>query len=184
MNSTSKVEIVRPLFDLHAMVKKSLLLLAGCFLSAVLAVPHAAVLQVAERDESDVVSPNRQSGRVKRQGQADSLGRDQALVAGQEIVSQNGLWKLVYQVDGNLVGYPTMGGAAFWNSGTIAPPGSCVMQGDGNLVLYNVAGAAYWSTGTSYKGVPPFYRLVMQNDRNIVVYDSNNRPVWNSGTHE
>ena len=138
---------------------KSLLFLAGCFLSAVLAVPHAAVLQnaqVAERAESDVaiVLANRQSGRVARQGQTDSLGREQALVAGQEIVSQNGLWKLVYQIDGNLVGYPTVGGAAFWNSGTIAPPGRCVMQGDGNLVLYNVAGAAYWYTGTFNKGYP------------------------------
>lgn len=52
-----------------------------------------------------------------------------------------------------------------------------VMQGDGNLVLYGPAGAA-WTSGTSVPGAT----LVMQDDGNLVVYAPGGGPVWHTRT--
>ncbi len=55
-----------------------------------------------------------------------------------------------------------------------------VYQGDGNLVLYDVAtGVALWWTGTV--GELPG-QAVMQGDGNFVVYNADGAPVWWSAT--
>jgi len=54
-----------------------------------------------------------------------------------------------------------------------------IMQGDGNLVLYNnTTGQPLWATSTVGKGA----LADMQGDGNFVVYNSANRPVWASNT--
>lgn len=53
-----------------------------------------------------------------------------------------------------------------------------VMQGDGNLVVYDAAGRARWATGTSVLGS----FLVMQGDGNLVMYDAAGAPVWTTAT--
>ena len=53
-----------------------------------------------------------------------------------------------------------------------------ILQGDGNLVLYSLAGAL-WSSGTANKGGS---RLILQSDGNLVLYRSNMTPIWSSGT--
>lgn len=86
-----------------------------------------------------------------------------------------------------------------------------VMQGDGNLVLYDNKGKAIWATGTNgsgavvcdmqqdgnlvlctNSGVPvwasntngaPGSRLLLQDDRNLVIYHPNGRAIWASGTN-
>lgn len=59
-----------------------------------------------------------------------------------------------------------------------------VMQGDGNLVVYeyfNSGGrTALWATGTDGN---PGARAVMQGDGNLVVYRKDNRPIWASNTN-
>lgn len=56
-----------------------------------------------------------------------------------------------------------------------------VMQGDGNLVLYDAAGKALWASNTAGQG-PSF--LAMQGDGNIVVYRlSDGQPTWSSSTN-
>jgi cytochrome c peroxidase len=55
-----------------------------------------------------------------------------------------------------------------------------VMQGDGNLVLYDASGNALWSSGTATNGAS---FLAMQGDGNAVVYRlSDNTPTWSSKT--
>jgi hypothetical protein len=54
-----------------------------------------------------------------------------------------------------------------------------VMQGDGNLVIYNAANQPLWSAGTSGN---PGARLVLQNDGNLVIYNAANQPLWSAGT--
>lgn len=57
---------------------------------------------------------------------------------------------------------------------------SLVMQGDGNLVLYNAdTWTPRWYSGTHGR---PGVRAVVQADGNFVLYDPNNVPVWYTGT--
>ena len=58
---------------------------------------------------------------------------------------------------------------------------SLVMQGDGNLVLYN-GKTPVWASQTMGKGTGP-YRAAMQSDGNFVVYDIKNTPTWATGTN-
>lgn len=54
-----------------------------------------------------------------------------------------------------------------------------VMQGDGNLVLYQ-GNTALWHSQTHGQ---PGHVAVMQNDGNLVVYTEDLQPLWNSGTY-
>lgn len=53
-----------------------------------------------------------------------------------------------------------------------------LQAGDGNLVLYNAAGVAIWST---YRPGGDF--LVLQPDANLVVYRNTGEALWNAGTY-
>ncbi|WP_189939175.1 hypothetical protein [Streptomyces sulfonofaciens] len=53
-----------------------------------------------------------------------------------------------------------------------------VMQGDGNLVIYDENGHARWASHTSGSG----NRAVFQADGNLVVYNSASQPLWTSQT--
>ena len=77
------------------------------------------------------------------------------------------------------------------NEGTTLKPGQAVysasrnhqllMQGDGNLVLYNTTnGAALWNTRT-YGNAGAY--AVFQNDGNFVVYSANGAVLWYSATY-
>jgi hypothetical protein len=68
---------------------------------------------------------------------------------------------------------------AAWVSNTYGQPTTYfVMQTDGNLVLYTAAGAV-WSSGTSGN---PGARLALQDDCNLIIYNSSNRAIWSSNT--
>ncbi len=55
-----------------------------------------------------------------------------------------------------------------------------IMQGDGNLVLYNQASQPLWHTGTAgYPGAS----AVFQGDGNFVVYTGSGVPLWHTHTH-
>ena len=56
-----------------------------------------------------------------------------------------------------------------------------VMQGDGNVVLYD-GSAQKWSSGTHGNPNAPF-KLLLQGDGNLVAYDKNNAAIWSSGSH-
>jgi len=101
--------------------------------------------------------------------------------------SSNGLYSLIYQADGNLVGYNRSNNVAFWDSETSNPALNCPftieLQSDGNLVLYGYSSGgvktAYWNTGTQGNSVSKF---CMQDDRNIVLYDTSGGAIWQSAT--
>jgi len=54
------------------------------------------------------------------------------------------------------------------------------VQGDGNLVLADVNGQTYWSSGTAGKGNGPF-KLTVQDDGDLVLSDSFSA-TWSTGT--
>merc|ERR1712129_657717 len=56
-----------------------------------------------------------------------------------------------------------------------------VMQGDGNLGVYDLgSGQPIWSTGTGGQGSPP-YEARLQVDSNFVMY-GNGVAIWSTGT--
>ena len=54
-----------------------------------------------------------------------------------------------------------------------------VLQGDGNLVLYDGSGRPIWSSGTNGSSVQT---LAMQYDGNLVLYSTAGVPLWWTGT--
>jgi len=113
-----------------------------------------------------------------------TLGTNQVLQAGQDIVSPNGYYAVV-QTDGNFVLYAP-GGRPLWASNTVGTGAHdwLVMQGDGNLVLYNgvypAQGRAVWANGKNGSGGANW--LNMQTDGNLVEYTSAGHPVWATST--
>lgn len=98
------------------------------------------------------------------------------LSSGHELIF--GTHTFVMQGDGNLVEYN--GSTAIWASGTSGHTGAyCAMQPDGNLVVYDLSGAAIWSSGT-YNN--PGAYVTLQSDGNVVVYSSTNSALWATGT--
>jgi hypothetical protein len=55
-----------------------------------------------------------------------------------------------------------------------------IMQGDGNLVIYDEHGTPRWDTAT-YNGASTWY-TIFQPDGNLVVYNASAAPVWASNT--
>lgn len=81
--------------------------------------------------------------------------------------------------DGSLAEYSNL--KTSWSTGAF--DGSAhrlVMQGDGNLVLYNQAGVPLWNSETAGN---PNARMVMQTDGNVVIYSTSNVALWATYTN-
>ncbi len=105
------------------------------------------------------------------------------LLPGQDLQAHEGLSSPGFKValrmqhDGNLVLYTQS--RVLWASGTAGHPGArLVLQGDGNLVVYDANGTALWSTSTAGQ---PVSRLQVQDDCNVVLY-AGSAAIWSSGT--
>jgi hypothetical protein len=110
----------------------------------------------------------------------DRLASGARLTAGQALVSPNARFRLVYQVDGNLVLYDDTARTYVWTTATAgSTAGQLVMQGDGNLVVYDAAGRPAWFSATSGNTGAI---LALQNDGNLVVYRSG-QAVWDRISH-
>lgn len=97
-----------------------------------------------------------------------------------ELVSNSRLFNLILQRDGNLVLYRTQFCLPLWASNTQGMPvDHVIMQGDGNLVAYSVAGVPLWATNTEGN---PGASVQLQDDGNLVVYDNAGNPLWASNT--
>ena len=92
------------------------------------------------------------------------------LHSGESIWAPGGDFYLACQKDGNLVLYRQ--GNPLWSSGTYGMAvRECVMQTDGNLVLYGYSRETVWASNTP--GNPGAF-LAVQDDGNVVIY----RPVY------
>jgi hypothetical protein len=117
--------------------------------------------------------------------QSTSCGRlnaNQGLSQGASLSSCDRRFKLTMQLDGNLV--LSWGTIALWSSNTSGWGNlvMCVMQGDGNFVVYNRANSPatpLWASNT-FNNAGNY--LVVQNDGNMVVYDASAIQLWASNT--
>jgi hypothetical protein len=104
---------------------------------------------------------------------------------------------------GNLALWAPGGAYSSWASGTSQSGDYASLQSDGNLVIYNSAGTALWSTNSatndpdhgwalcsgstlqenqSIYSVSGGYHLEMQSDCNLVLYSSTGTATWASNT--
>jgi hypothetical protein len=112
--------------------------------------------------------------------QGDDMQPGEVLNPDQFITSLNGSYTFVYQCDGNLVLYRNIDAKPLWASNTNRRPVEvCIMQGDGNLVIYGPDGEYIWDTATDRQ---PGSRLVVQDDGNVVILNTNNRLIWSTDT--
>lgn len=112
-------------------------------------------------------------------GVDDLLGSGEDLRRGDELLSADGRFALLYQDDGNLVLY-RQDGRPLWASQTAGTSaGAAAMQADGNLVIYDARGAPVWASHTDgHSGAV----LSLQDDGNAVIYTAGGTPVWATGT--
>ena len=100
------------------------------------------------------------------------------------IQSSNGLYIVVMQPDGNLVGYLYPSMYVFWAADTndiTSAPYTLVMQTDDNLVIYG-NGTDIWSTDTKDKGNHTAYLKIMDNRNIVVINNITNEIIWESET--
>jgi hypothetical protein len=110
-----------------------------------------------------------------------TLQGGQSIATGGSLKSDDDIFTLLVQTDGNVVVYGCKGIVATWATGTnnSTAQRNLLMQTDGNLVLYE-NGVAKWASNTKGKGSGP-YTLNMQNDGNLVIYASGGA-TWASNT--
>jgi RHS repeat-associated protein len=101
---------------------------------------------------------------------------NQRINANQCIVSPHGQYLLYMAPDGNFYIYDIPHNVGTWGPGTYGHPGAyAIMQGDGNLCVYDASNVYLWCSGTSGTNAD---RLNMEDDGRIIIYKS----IWNSGT--
>jgi len=105
-----------------------------------------------------------------------------------QLNSSNGVYKAVYQSDGNFVVYH--GSKATWASSTCnkQPPADYLaLQSDGKLQILSMPVANTPSRGVlwqnSMKASSSVRRLSMQNDGNLVEYTGTATVIWATGTN-
>jgi len=122
----------------------------------------------------------------------NTLNAGETLKAGERLTSANGAYILrMQEEDGNLCVYKFANGkqgSFVWGSMKYGfKNGKLVMQGDGNLVVYDATNAAKWSSKTH-----PYYdakfrnssnkpvKLVLENDGRLNLYTAAGATVWSS----
>jgi RHS repeat-associated protein len=104
------------------------------------------------------------------------LASGEALWENQSRVSLDGAYRLQYQGDGNLVVVRLADESCGWSSQTNGTSvGATIMQGDGNLVVYNADWTAVWNAGT---GGHDGARLEIANDELAVVAADGTKLWW------
>ena len=98
------------------------------------------------------------------------------------IRSQNGRFYLAHNANGDgLLAVAKPDGTQIWNNGstpgTPGAPYQLVMQGDGNLVIYNKNGASTWASDTNNKGRSP-YTLYLDDNGKLSIIDATGLSIW------
>jgi hypothetical protein len=105
-----------------------------------------------------------------------ALVHQRALLPGDSLWSDNGLYRLTYEADSGALRVYDVNGATVRDFHLAQhEPGMAVMQADGNFVVYDANDQARFDTRTN--GFNGAY-LVMQGDGNVVIYDLSSVARW------
>lgn len=108
---------------------------------------------------------------------ADTLAINQQLQLGQSLRSNNGQYNLIFQTDGNLVLYDTVGNVKFTSNSHNRGGVICSMQADGNLVIYDASSNPVWASNTAGK-----YAKFLDVGDDVVLRIFQWNEVWATGT--
>jgi hypothetical protein len=98
----------------------------------------------------------------------NSLSPTQELHAGDQLVSNNGIFVLEMRDDGALSLYRKQLRWSMWAGPALNQPGGfAVMQNDGNFVCYSAAGVPYWASNTD--GHPGAWLALLDNGNLVVL---------------
>jgi hypothetical protein len=137
-------------------------------------------------DGTPIWATNTVLGPTGRLAQGDDMQPSEVLDLDTALTSANGKYTLRFQGDGNLVLATTSPDKYLWDRGTDGRQGeTLVMQTDGNLVVYTLAGAPIWASNTAGN---PGSQLLVQDDGNVVIYrpepPSGQSAVWETATNQ
>ncbi|RKH49246.1 hypothetical protein [Corallococcus llansteffanensis] len=120
-------------------------------------------------------------GLISMEANAQTLQANQALMAGQQLYSSNGRYKLVMQAsDGNLVVYRVNDNVAIWATHALGGT-AAVMQQDRNFVVYgdiNNAASWRWASQTGAPVVDTGTYLQVGDDGALTIYSGAGQKVW------
>jgi hypothetical protein len=106
------------------------------------------------------------------------LASEASLNPDDSVSSPDGAFRLVYQLDGNLVLYRESGGAP-WASNTAGTSiGRTTMQSDGNLVVYDRDGVPQFHTFTHGN---PGAQLYIDTNGTLTIVSTDGRVLWTGG---
>jgi len=106
-------------------------------------------------------------------GYPHSLRAGSSLLAGQQLRSPHGTFRLVMQTAGNLAEYEVA--QLIWSTGTAGSGARATMQANGNLVVYGSDGTPLWQSGTG--GRPGKFELDLRRGGNLVIQAAG-VPIW------
>jgi hypothetical protein len=106
------------------------------------------------------------------------LPAGRVMAAGEQLTSSGGGYRFVMQDDGNAVLYRDST-PLFATNTSGRPSSSLILQGDGNLVIYDSTGNALWAA-SAFPGSGAF--LALQPDGNLVEYSSSMTAAWATNT--
>jgi Protein of unknown function (DUF4241) len=135
-------------------------------------------------EPQEAVTPAPEPPRYSRRGpRSHAAGAHmrvgQTLSRRQTLTSHSGEFILAYQDDGNLVLYPYDQDRAVWASNThFTSVGECVLQEDGNLVVYDREGRAVWASGTNGS---PAIRLTVRDGGFLTLESAAGEILWSTG---
>lgn len=93
--------------------------------------------------------------------------------------SENGVYTLKFQEDGNLVLYKN-GNNPIWASQTYGKASKKLrFQDDANFVMYDANDNVLWTSNTNNKNGS---YITLQNDGNLVIYTYQNKAIWATDT--
>ena len=119
------------------------------------------------------------ASRSEAASSGDTLSAGEVLFKGDYLISNNGVYSLIMQEDGNLVLYLKGATKALWASGTAGRVvWKCTMQSDGNLVIYQDYNPIWKSHTQGHPGA----KLILQDDGNAVIYSLEGVPIWSTHT--